>query len=375
MDFTGERVVPGKVQPDLLNEHVARYNFSCPLVSGAAVLDLGCGTGYGTALLSRYASRVSGLDLSPEAIHFARVHFSAPNADYVVGDAAALGYRTDCFDAVVCFEVIEHLWNQQSLLEEVKRVLKPGGVLIISTPNRVFYTLERQEANPYHTREFDFEEFLSFLKEYFPFVHVCYQNHVFSILIGGRELGSTANLTYGEPKEDPQRTSNFFVAVCSEEPLPLLSSLVYLPSEANLLREKERWIQELERKVACLDQKIVELQREYEERTRWSLELDRTLRQRDQQILGLNQELEDRSAWATRLSEEIAEKDGHILELQAEFEQRTDWALRLDSELKACEENLRTCQEAFRSCREKIDQIKASTLFRLARALRLVPGV
>ena len=76
MEFTGERVVPGKVEPDLLNEHLSRYLFARPLVAGRCALDVGCGTGYGTAVLARTARRVLALDVSAESVAFARARLS-----------------------------------------------------------------------------------------------------------------------------------------------------------------------------------------------------------------------------------------------------------------------------------------------------------
>ena len=164
MEFTGERVVPGKVESDLLNEHLSRYYFASRFASSRSVLDLGCGSGYGSAILARSARYVIAVDISSEAISYARQSYPQPGIHYLIANCSRLPISTGSLDLVVCFEVVEHLNEQQQLLEETARVLKPDGLLVISTPNRLYYTEERRELNPYHTREFNFDEFSSYLR-------------------------------------------------------------------------------------------------------------------------------------------------------------------------------------------------------------------
>src|SRR3954468_24242667 len=85
-EFTGERVIPGEVDADLLNEHMARYAFAARLSRRKQVLDAGCGAGYGSAELARAASDVLGVDVSPDAVAFARERYQAPNLKFEVAD-------------------------------------------------------------------------------------------------------------------------------------------------------------------------------------------------------------------------------------------------------------------------------------------------
>src|SRR5947209_2650970 len=107
MEFTGERVVPGKVEPDLWNEHLSRYYFAQPLMAQKSVLDLGCGTGYGSFILASVAQVVLGLDISQETVSFARQNYSAANLSFFVADCSRLSLASDCLEGIVCFEVIE----------------------------------------------------------------------------------------------------------------------------------------------------------------------------------------------------------------------------------------------------------------------------
>jgi 2-polyprenyl-3-methyl-5-hydroxy-6-metoxy-1,4-benzoquinol methylase len=172
MEFTGERVVPGKVGSDLFNEHLARYYFAQPLMDQRLVLDLGCGSGYGAAILARSARTVVGMDISNEAVDFARRNFAASNLGFFVGNCSCIALASASVDAVVCFEVIE----------------QPDGFLIISTPNRIYYTEERKESNPFHVHEFNFAEFVAILEGTFEKVGVFYQNHCFAIFVGHPNL-------------------------------------------------------------------------------------------------------------------------------------------------------------------------------------------
>lgn len=380
MEFTGERVVPGKVEPDLLNEHLSRYYFASQLAERRRVLDVGCGTGYGSAVLAEAARRVLGLDISPEAVAFAQRNYGRPKVEFLVSDCRRMPLADASVDVVVCFEVIEHLAEQEQLLREIRRVLGTQGVALISTPNRTYYTEERQEVNRFHVREFDFKEFSAFLGNGFSHVEIAFQNHVSSLYTSGRRRAGTILSHVEQGVDDLERASNFFVAVCSNSELPDWSPLVYLPTTGNLLREREQYIGALEMRIRELDARVLEQQREYDaqgqwcsklnqqmqERTQWSQRLEHRIQELDQRIvelqkqqLELESELRQRAEWAERLNGEIASKDQRISTLQAEFEERTAWAERLNEEL--------------RQSIEQLEYIKQSKLFRISKTLGLVP--
>src|SRR3954447_18220574 len=120
-EFTGERVIPGEVDVDLLNEHLARYTFASRLARGKRVLDAGCGAGYGSAELAHAAKCVVGIDRAAEAVGFAREHYRLPNLSFVEASCTALPYKDAAFDLIVAFEVIEHLENWRDFLREARR--------------------------------------------------------------------------------------------------------------------------------------------------------------------------------------------------------------------------------------------------------------
>jgi SAM-dependent methyltransferase len=167
LNFTGERFAP-EVRGAIWYEHWHRYCVAQPLARGLRVLDAACGEGYGSYLLARSASEVTGVDVSAEAIAHARARYAAPNLRYVQGSVTALPLADACIDLVVSFETIEHLVAQAEMLAEFRRVLVPGGALIISSPNRPVYSGELPQDNEYHVRELDRGELAAVLTSSFP---------------------------------------------------------------------------------------------------------------------------------------------------------------------------------------------------------------
>jgi ubiquinone/menaquinone biosynthesis C-methylase UbiE len=179
MEFTGERVVLGKSKSRIENEHLARYRYAMQLVRGKRVADIACGTGYGTQLLADAgALSVHGVDLSDEAVKYCVASNSIPNVTYSVANAQNLTAIADGeFDMVVSFETIEHLPDVEAYLDEMARILRPGGTFLVSTPDRriasVMYFFLGRPANKYHVREYTERELLSLLSTRFR-IKTCY---------------------------------------------------------------------------------------------------------------------------------------------------------------------------------------------------------
>jgi SAM-dependent methyltransferase len=174
MRFTGERVIPDRYElKPMLQEHLIRYSFALPYMQDADVIDLGCGCGYGTYLLATQGARSAvGVDLSPEAVEYARSHYQLPNLSFETMDVTSLAYPDNYFTGAVCLEVFEHVQDHEALLREVVRVLAPGGMLVLSTPNKQVWSPGRNEPiNPWHVREFDREEFGHLVEMHLPEVH------------------------------------------------------------------------------------------------------------------------------------------------------------------------------------------------------------
>ncbi len=156
LEFTGKRIVPGRTVEALFREHEERYIFAGQYVSGKDVLDVACGTGVGASFLREAGARsVWGLDIDPDAIAFAKGRYR--DCEFAQSDATDLCLPDSSVDVVVSFETLEHLKDQRKFLMECRRVLRPGGTLICSTPN---LGISRWGAgNPFHVREFSPMEF------------------------------------------------------------------------------------------------------------------------------------------------------------------------------------------------------------------------
>jgi SAM-dependent methyltransferase len=178
LEFTGERFTPECVR-EIRYEHFHRYAFALERVRGQRVLDAACGEGYGSSLLARTAASVTGVDISEEAIRHARARYSAENLEFQSADCLSLPFPDDAFDSVVSFETLEHLEDQHGLLAEFRRVLKPKGFLLISTPDKAVYTDRQGNRNDFHVAELYREEFEALLADYFPAVRLWGQKLMF----------------------------------------------------------------------------------------------------------------------------------------------------------------------------------------------------
>ena len=191
---SGERFSPGAGTPENAYEHWHRYLWARAVCGGKRVLDVASGEGYGSFLLAGVARLVVGVDVSPAAVEHSRSEYSAENLEFLVGRAEALPTGPAAFDVVVSFETIEHLGEpeQSRFLAEVKRVLVPGGTLVVSTPDREAYAEELPEVNEFHQREFSPPEFRALLEGHFKHVRFLGQR-IYSCVVSladGRGDGS-----------------------------------------------------------------------------------------------------------------------------------------------------------------------------------------
>src|SRR4051812_10372097 len=150
IDGTPGRFVPTEMRGELVEvEHLARYWWAAELAADKQVLDAGCGLGYGAAMLADGgAASVTAVDIAPEIVDVARDQ-AGDRVRFETADVRSLPFPDDAFDLVVCFEVIEHVDEQESALDELRRVLAPGGLLVVSSPNPD----ANVPGNPHHVRE------------------------------------------------------------------------------------------------------------------------------------------------------------------------------------------------------------------------------
>jgi ubiquinone/menaquinone biosynthesis C-methylase UbiE len=167
MSFTGERYTPGSIQGGIVVEHWHRYAWIAHFVAGKTILDIASGEGYGTAHLAKYAQHATGVDISDQAIAFAKEKYVRENLTYKVGNCSAIPLADASVDVVVSFETIEHHDEHEAMMAEVKRVLKPNGLFIISSPDKKNYSDIPKFQNEFHVHELYREEFEALLKKHF----------------------------------------------------------------------------------------------------------------------------------------------------------------------------------------------------------------
>ncbi|GAB4066238.1 methyltransferase domain-containing protein [Ancylobacter sonchi] len=233
MDETGERFIPGTAG-SIAVEHQHRYAFAAGLVADAVVLDVACGEGYGAAFLAGSAARVVGVDLDADAVaHAARAYGGIDNLSFEAGDVGGLPFADASFDAVVSFETIEHVGDPRAALAELRRVLKPGGLLVVSTPDREVYTDLLNNRNQFHLAELSAAEFDGALRQHFAHVALCGQAVGLASVIApagaapvaGPDLWWLHGRAPGRAPLPPARPV-FLVALCSDAPLEAVSASV-----------------------------------------------------------------------------------------------------------------------------------------------------
>jgi 2-polyprenyl-3-methyl-5-hydroxy-6-metoxy-1,4-benzoquinol methylase len=166
LPFTGERYVP-QVGGNIELEHLHRYLLAKQVVAGKTVLDIACGEGYGSAMLAQAAQKVTGVDISQEAVSHAQMKYRGDNLEYRLGSCSVIPLADDSVDVVVSFETIEHHTEHEAMMREIKRVLRLGGVLIISCPDKLEYSDKPGFNNPHHVKELYRDEFKKLLNSYF----------------------------------------------------------------------------------------------------------------------------------------------------------------------------------------------------------------
>ncbi|MEX0881316.1 MAG: methyltransferase domain-containing protein [Candidatus Saccharimonadales bacterium] len=220
LEDTGERMVP-EYHKELMiyGEHVARYETAKALVVDKVVLDIACGSGYGSSILAEEAKNVIGVDADGKTISYAAKKYGSKKVKFLVGDATQIPIGDNSVDAVISFETIEHVANYRKFLSEVKRVLRDEGILIISTPNQDTYI----EDNPFHKHHFTYDEFTKLLRPRFQYIKPYFQSTWLYNSILSKDLLSknwvreikTMFTVNSNPKE-----AVYFIFLCSNRPLP-----------------------------------------------------------------------------------------------------------------------------------------------------------
>jgi ubiquinone/menaquinone biosynthesis C-methylase UbiE len=208
-------------------EHLHRYAIAAYFTEGVDVLDVACGEGYGAYFLSKNAKSVFGVDISEVAIAHAKEKYVSQNLAYVMGSATRIPVNDRSIDVVVSFETIEHVLDQEGFMREITRVLKPSGVLIMSSPDKRVYSEEAGYGNPYHVKELYHEDFLALVRRSFSCVVEGKQLHQEGSIIcfnGAQDHEQMVGSYTGAEKFDIFTRGVYSVVVASDSPVHQLSN-------------------------------------------------------------------------------------------------------------------------------------------------------
>ncbi len=389
IEWTGERCVPWAPDVQVVYEHFHRYMWAAHIVSGRKVLDLGSGEGFGAAILSESAEQVVGVDVDERTVEHSKLNYGGANLRFRVGTALDLSdFEPGSFGAVVAFEIIEHVQDQERVLTEIARVLSDDGVLVISTPDRRLYSEATGQRNPFHEHELTLEEFQELLTEHFPHVAAWGQrtitgSHLHAIDAPQRERAIADQPDfYLERAGDEWRVAGdpaalYVVALASKAPLPEMADTSTLADcGIELVRTKEldtaHALAERDATLSLKDDWVAALERERaaHEHERAAHEHERVvdrgkLREREAQ---LNEELKQRDQdiavgreRIVGLRAEIASRDGELAARNAELADARNLSRRTEESVT---------WQAFQRARGQLyGAIGETSLF--ARALRL----
>jgi 2-polyprenyl-3-methyl-5-hydroxy-6-metoxy-1,4-benzoquinol methylase len=175
--WTGERLETFIYNRDSI-EHLHRYAIASNYINDKIVLDIASGEGYGSNIMSKKASFVYGVDIDNEAVQEAKVKYNRENLEFLTGSTSQIPLDDNSIDVVVSFETIEHHEHHDEMMYEIKRVLKPNGILIISTPDKLFYSDERNYNNLFHLKELYKQEFVDLMLKNFNKMQLLTQKYI-----------------------------------------------------------------------------------------------------------------------------------------------------------------------------------------------------
>ena len=262
LPWTGERYVP-HIRGDVAIEHLHRYAFACELSAGKRVLDIACGEGYGSEMLSRNAKSVVGVDIDPASVAHAKAKYGSPKLKFLQGTCEEIPLPNESVDLLISFETLEHIEDHGRFLSEAKRVLSAKGMLVISTPEKSVYSDASGQRNQFHKKELYRTEFLQLLSSFFPEIITFEQKLAF-----GSHLVSSLDKTQGfltvQLEKLPASAQGerglggavYLVAVCSRVALPPLCNSLC----EQKMWESETWIKNLSSKEESIKGLKEELQ-------------------------------------------------------------------------------------------------------------------
>ena len=234
LTFTGERFLP-ECAGEMVYEHWHRYLIAQQYVTGLRVLDVASGEGYGSHLLSLHAASVVGVDVSPTAVTHATSRYCAENLTYIAASCVQIPAPDASFDVIVSFETIEHITEQEAFLREVDRLLAPGGLFIISSPNRPEYSDRTGYKNEFHVKELDRTELKTLLDPHFPAQQWFAQRAAFHSMVWPVDAEATSAAALSADDESGFPAEVYFLVFCARD----AGGVATVQSQLSLVTDRE----------------------------------------------------------------------------------------------------------------------------------------
>jgi 2-polyprenyl-3-methyl-5-hydroxy-6-metoxy-1,4-benzoquinol methylase/glycosyltransferase involved in cell wall biosynthesis len=290
-DFMQERYVPKTWSVLAEYEHLPRYRLAQHYCKGKRVLDFGCGTGYGTKMLSEIADSVVGLDIDEGALEWARTNHKASNLEFIHSDTLGSELSDGHFDLIVCFEMIEHIEEslQKECLNQFRRIMSIDGLLIISTPNPEI-TCQYGE-NPFHLHEMGQKDFQTFLSESFQNINVLKQYIHPSVSIEGSSTKSFRELSFNNFGKEAA-----YIGFASNTNLPIIQGIDYFDRSFDFIGKwtnMTRRLEKLQTENYCNFLEKRKLIKEIGDINQVMVKRDEQLVSRDKQINSLSRTLDN----------------------------------------------------------------------------------
>ena len=328
LPFTGERFVP-ECAGEIAYEHWHRYALASQLCPRATVLDVACGEGYGAALLAEQAERVVGVDVSSAVVdHASKRYGQQANLEFVCAPCDQLPFADASFDLAISFETIEHIAQQQAFVAELARVLRPAGVLLLSSPNKHLYADLPDYHNEFHVRELYRDELEELLRPCFPHRAWLGQRLLFHSTIWpeDQEPGTTEYLL-GEGRQiarqvRPMAEPMYHLVACSRDRSLLPAALRRLSLFSDVADSVHRDYAQLSRRLLALDSLLLDRERMIAERDELLQLRNGNIEQREQLIAERDALLAQRTLQMQERERLIVERDGQLKMRAAQIVER-----------------------------------------------------
>jgi len=370
MEFTGERYVP-EVHGNIELEHIHRYLLACEIAGEIDILDIACGEGYGAAMLAGKAKRVIGIDISAESVDYARRRYPNRNLEFIEGSCLEIPIPSASVDLVVSFETIEHVDEHDQMMAELKRVLRPNGTLLISSPDKNNYSIEPNYSNPFHKKELYHHEFEQLVGKYFKQVIFYGQRVGLGSWISS---GGTQNYPVNYFQENEVINSIpgiakpvYWIAIASDlQPPELSTSFFEQPIEdSELVRSWKGILSERE-------QAILTLNNQREERERLLQGLAGQIAEKDQAILSFASLIVEKDQAIHSLVDQVAARDQSLQAFADQIGERNQSIQTLEVVIAERDQTIQGLKDQLRNREEEIAAYATSTSWRITRPLRKI---